>query len=96
MQSLHGQFSGYQKIQKRSTKTAYLEKICLSSYIQNLPANEISVFFNRQYFNNGLASDFGFLNVDRNQWKEQDLLMGFWKKISGQIGHFSPENGGYW
>ena len=42
--------------------------------------NEISVFFNYQYFIDSLISDFDFWNVDRNEWKQQGLLRGFLKK----------------
>ena len=46
-------------------KTAYIGKIWLSIYYGQkwLSANEISVFFNRQYFINRLISDFDFWNV---------------------------------
>ena len=44
-------------------------KIWFSSYYGQkwLLANEISVFFNSQYFINRLISDFDFCNVDRHQ-----------------------------
>ena len=48
-----------------------------------LPVTKISVFFNRQIIN-GLTSDLGFLNMDRNKWKEQGLLIGFWNKFWGK------------
>ena len=42
-----------------------LGKIWFSSYSQKrLSANEISAFFNRQYFTNRLLSDFDFWHVD--------------------------------
>ena len=66
-------------------KTACLGKIWFSSYSQKwLSANEISVFFNRQYFTNRLISDFDFWHVDRHEWKKQGLLTGFVKKFSFQ------------
>ena len=46
-------------VDKHSAKTACLEKILFSSY-RELSANEISVFFNLQYFTNKLISDFAF------------------------------------
>ena len=46
-----------------------------------LSMNEISVFFNRQYFTNRLTSDFDFWHVDRPEWKKQGSLTGFLKKI---------------
>ena len=58
-----------------------------------LPSNQVSVFFNRQYFIYRLISDFCFWLVDRHVWKEQDLLTCFLKKFSfGQMGHFGPKN----
>ena len=36
-------------------------------------ANEISVFFNSEYFSNGLTSDFDFWKVDRHECKEQGV-----------------------
>ena len=53
-------------------------------------ALEISVFFNRQYFINRLISEFDFWHVDRHERKKQGLLIGFLKKLFGQIG---PKNG---
>ena len=59
-----------------------------------LLASEISVYFNDQYFINGLISDFVVWNVDMHEWKEQSVLMGFLKKIFfGQMGPLRPENG---
>ena len=53
---------------EHSAKTACLGKIWFSSYSQKwLLANEISVFFNRQYFTNRLISDFDFWHVDRHK-----------------------------
>ena len=46
-----------------------------------LLANKISVFFNRQYFINGLTSDFDFRDVDRHEWKKQAVLTDFLEKI---------------
>ena len=44
-----------------------LGKILFSTYGQNwLLANEISVFFNRQYFMNRLISEFVFWNIGRD------------------------------
>ena len=46
------------------------------------------------YFINGLTSNFDFWNVDRHEWKEQDVLMGFLERIfSRRLGHFGPQNG---
>ena len=68
-------------VPQHSAKTACLRKIWFSSYSQNwLLTNEISVFFNYQYFTNRLISDFG--DVDRHGWKKQGLLTGFLKKNS--------------
>ena len=64
-------------------KTACLGKIWFVSYSQKyLATNEISVFFNCQYFINRLISDFDFWHVDRHGRKEQGLLKGFLKKFS--------------
>ena len=42
--------------------------LVLRSYDQKwLLTNEISIFFNRQYFINRLISDFDFWNVDRDE-----------------------------
>ena len=58
-----------------------------------LSANEISVFFDRQYFLNGLISEFDFWNVNKHEWKEQGLLTGFLKKfLFGQKDHTGPKN----
>ena len=43
-------------------------------------ANQMSIFFNCQYLVNGLISDADFLLVDRHEWTQQALLMGFLKK----------------
>ena len=43
------------------------KNLVLNLWAKILSANEISVFFNRQYFINELISDFNFLNVDRNR-----------------------------
>ena len=52
------------------------------SYIQKcLSANEISLFFNCQYFINRVISEFNFWDVDRHEWKKQGSLTGFLKKI---------------
>ena len=75
-------------------KTACLGKIWFSSYSQKwLLANEISVFFNRQYFTNRLISDFDFWHVDRHKWKKQGSLRVFLKTFSFvEMGHFGPKN----
>ena len=71
-------------------KTPCLGKIWFSSYSQKwLSANEISVFFNCQYFTNRLISDFDA--------KKEGSLTGFQKKFSfgemgPKIGH--PHNSG--
>ena len=58
------------------------KKIWFSSYSQKrVLANEISIFFNRQYFTNRLISDSDFWQVDRHEWKKQGSLTGFLKKI---------------
>ena len=44
-----------------------------------LRKNEISVFFNCQYFTNRLISDFDFWHVDRRELKKQVSLKGFLK-----------------
>ena len=63
-------------------KTECLAKILSSSYSRKcLLANEISVFFNHQYFFNRSSSDFDIWHVDRHEWKEQGLLTGFLKEI---------------
>ena len=69
-------------------------KMWFSSYIQKwLSANEISVFFNRQYFTNRLISDFDFWHVDRYERKKQVSVIGFLKRFSfGQMSHFGPKN----
>ena len=36
-----------------------------------LLANEMSLFFNRQYVMDGLIWDFDFLNIDGHKWKEK-------------------------
>ena len=52
-------------VHQHSAKIACLGKIWFSSYSQKwLLANEISVFFNCQYFTNRLISDFKFWHVD--------------------------------
>ena len=47
-----------------------------------LSANQISVFFNRQYLINGLTFDSYFLHVDRYGRLEQGLLICFLKEFS--------------
>ena len=66
-------------------KTVSLGKIWFSNYSQKLlSTNEISMFFNRQYFINRLISDFDFWHVDRHEWKEQQVLLTcFLEKLSG-------------
>ena len=73
--------------------SAYLGKIWLSTYRQKLfSANEISIFFNCQFFINRWISDFDFWHVDKLEWKEQGLLTGFMKKFSfRQMGYFEPK-----
>ena len=62
-------------------KTACLGRFPSSSYSQKcLLANEISVFFNRQYFFNRPSSHFDIWHVDRYEWKEQGLLTRFLKE----------------
>ena len=80
-------------------KTACLKKIWFSSYGQKrLSVNQMSVFFNRQYFINKLIpgfdicnedrhdeiliSGFDFWNEDRHECKKEFLLTGFMKKLS--------------
>ena len=52
-----------------SAKTAYLGKMCFSSYYGQkwLSTKAISIFFNCQYFINRLISDFDVWNVDRHE-----------------------------
>ena len=54
-----------------------------------LSANEISVFFNHQYFTNRLISDFDFWHVDRHEWKKQGSLAGFLKKKKTHLGKWA-------
>ena len=55
-------------VHEHSAKTACLGKIWFSNYSQKwLLANEISEFFNRQYFTSRLMSDFDFCHVDRHE-----------------------------
>ena len=69
-------------VHKHFVKTACSRKIWFSSYSPKwLLANEISVFFNRQYFTNRLISDFDFWHVDWHEWKKQGSLTRFLKKI---------------
>ena len=69
-------------VHEQFAKTTCLGKIWFSSYCQKwLSANEISVFFNCEYFTNRLISDFDFWHVDRHEWKKQGSLTGFLKKI---------------
>ena len=59
-----------------------------------LSANQISVFFNRQYLFNGFISHSNFLHKDRHKWAQQALLISFLKNpLLGQTGHFGPKNG---
>ena len=63
-----------------TAKAACLGKTWFSSYSQKwLPANEISIFFNHQYFTNRLISHFDFWHVDRHEWKEQGYKQVFWR-----------------
>ena len=58
-----------------------------------LLANEISLFFNCQYFTNRLVSHFDFWHVGRDEWKKQGSLTGFLKKFSFvEMGHFGSKN----
>ena len=55
-------------VHQHFAETACLGKIWFSSYSQKCHlANEISVFFNHQYFTNRLISDFDFWHVDRHE-----------------------------
>ena len=55
-------------VHQHFAKTACLGKIWLSSYSQKwLSANEIAVFFNRQYITNRLIPYFDFWHVDRHE-----------------------------
>ena len=73
-------------------KTACLGKVWFSCYSQKwLLANEISVFFNRQY----IINRFDFWHVDRHESKKQGSLTGFLKKKKvsfGEMGHFGSKN----
>ena len=63
-------------------KTVCLGKIWFWTYIQKwLSANEISLFFNRQYFITRLISDFDLWHVDRHEWTEQGFINRFPEKI---------------
>ena len=56
------------KVHQYSAKTASLGKTWFSSYSQKwLAANELSVFFNLQYFTNRLIFHFHFWHVDRHK-----------------------------
>ena len=74
-------------------KTACWRKISFLSYSPKwLPANDISVFFNRQYFINRFIFDFDFWYVDRHGSKEQCFITDFLKKFSfGQMGRLDPK-----
>ena len=66
-------------------------KICFSSFSQKCSRqNQISVFINCQYLTSGLTSDADFLHVDRHEWLQQSLVMGFLQKFSFR------ENGPSW
>ena len=70
-----------------------LQKIWFSSYSQKFfSANEISVFFNRQYFTNRLISDFDFWHVDWHEWKKQGSLAGFLKPHPHNSGSTGKKN----
>ena len=58
------------------------EKLVLKEWVKMLSANQISIFFNRQYPVHGLKSDSNFLHVDRHEWTRQSLLMVFLQKLS--------------
>ena len=63
-------------------KTVCLGKIWFWTYIQKwLSANEISLFFNRQYLITRLISDFDLWHVDRHEWTEQGFISRFPEKI---------------
>ena len=70
-------------VHQHSAKTACMGKFWFSLENQKwLSANEISVFFIRQYFTNRLISDFDFYHLDRHERKKQGSLAGFLKKIN--------------
>ena len=74
-----------------------LQKIWFSSYSQKFfSANEISVFFNRQYFTNKLISDFDFWHVDRHEWKKQGSLAGFLMPHPDNSGSTGEKNFKIW
>ena len=64
-------------------------------------ANEISIFFNCQYFINRWISEFNFWHVERHELKEQVLLTGFlknsclgkWAILGPKMVH--PHNSGF-
>ena len=58
-------------------KASCLWKIWFSIHRQKCSRQ---LFLNRQYFVNGLISDFYFLNADRHEWKEKGFLMSFMEK----------------
>ena len=71
------------------------EKDLVLKYIQRwLSANEILVFFNRQYFTNRLISDFDFWQVEIGRMNGTSFINRFSEKKSsfGQMGHFGPQN----
>ena len=78
---------------QHSAKTACLGKYHGSQVSKKwLFINEISVFFNHQYFTNRLISDFDFWHVDRHEWKKQGSLTGFLKKfLFWEMSLFGPK-----
>ena len=80
-------------VHQHFAETECLRKVWFPSYSQKcFSANEISIFFNRQYFINRWISDFDLWNVDRHEYKEQDLLTGFLKKLLfGEMGLLGPK-----
>ena len=50
------------------------ENLVFKLWPKMLSANQISVFLNRQYFINELASECDFLHVDRSESTQQGLL----------------------
>ena len=74
-------------------KTHMWEKSCSQVMTKNALSQSDFVFFNYQYLINGVTSDSDFLQVDRHGWKEQGLLMHFWKNsLFEETGYFEPKN----
>ena len=75
-------------------KTAYVGKFLSSSYSQKcLLADDISVFFNRQYFFNRPSSHFDICHLDGHEWKEEELLTRFLREtlIVGNVSLIAPK-----